>query len=486
MGLRSATFAFCALLAWSSLAWGQAEYRVYEDRPRLFLTADRLARLEKEAGRQSPLWQTFDKLAATGSSLPEPLLVGALRYRVVDDVDAGREAVRTSVRNVEDGIDTAAELREVSLVYDWCHALLEEQDQGILRDGLAAAVTDVLPLGNVDVGLLRAAVLASITLAGDWDGSESALAALLGGQWQSEIAPRVAQGDLSDDGLALVALLEMCIAVRHNLEIDLLRSAGDASLSLARTRLLSYFPQDISTAHGRARRPSFFGADEEAAGMQAPFYRIADLLLVAYQPNPREFQFLQGWLRDDRYVMRSAMMAPYEFLWLNRYLPGLTPQSAPLLDFDQVRGRLFGRSVWERPATWIGYADGSLQILKEGELMVSSSFEDLPPMFFPDAAVVPMVPDSRVVIDWQPNRAKAPETATIYLVGLDAGETYGLKVGSRPAKLVDAAVGGVIKLWTDPLMRKQNRIDLRKKVRIEVKRTLKPTAPGRAPPSLRR
>ena len=107
-------------------------------------------------------------------------------------------------------------------------------------------------------------------------------------------------------------------------------------------------------------------------------------------------------------------------------------------------------------------------------------------MYFPDAVVVPMEPPARVALTWQPANEEPPETARIFLVGLRPFETYGLKVGGREARLVDAGPGGIIVLRNDPNSPKRRRIDLRRKVRLELRPTLKPTDPRRPRPTLGR
>ena len=62
---RVASFGF-ALLACSGQAFGQAEYRVYEERPRLFLEGARLSRLRKDVDRQTLRWQSLAKLVEVG------------------------------------------------------------------------------------------------------------------------------------------------------------------------------------------------------------------------------------------------------------------------------------------------------------------------------------------------------------------------------------------------------------------------------------
>ena len=56
----------------------------------------------------------------------------------------------------------------------------------------------------------------------------------------------------------------------------------------------------------------------------------------------------------------------------------------------------------------------------------------------------------------------------------------------RDARLVQAGKGGIFVLRTDANSRKRDRIDLRNKVRLELRPTLKPTDPGRPRPSLKR
>ena len=476
----------CALLACCGQASGQAEFRVYEEHPRIFLDPARLTRLSKEVDRESLRWRALRAHVDAGTVFPEQPLVDALRFQVEGSAAAAERAVEWSRQLAEDGIATASDLRLAALVYDWCHPRFGAAAKAAVRDAMAGAVSEVLPQASLDPGLLRAAILASISLAGDWAGSEAALSELLGTHWESEIRPSLERGGLSDDGADLIAILETSLTVRRNLDTDLLRPAAQALAALVRTRLLGYYPLDIETSEGLARRPSRFGTDEELASVQAPLYRIADMLLVAYESNLREFQFLQGLVHDDHYLLRSPMAVPYEFLWVNPYLPGLTPQSAPMLAHDRVRGRLYARLGWQRPSTWIGYAHGRLQVLAGDELSASEDFDSLPPMFFPDAAVVPVVPPARVVLSWPGGRGGAPETAAIYFIGLQEGETYSLRVGGRDARLVQAGKGGIFVLRTDANSRKRDRIDLRNKVRLELRPTLKPTDPGRPRPSLKR
>ena len=466
-------------------AFPQAEYRVYTDRPRLFLDAGRLSRLQREIERNSLRWQTLAELAASGASFPEKPLLDALLYRLQGDERARQSALAWSRAPAAQGIDNAAELRRAALVYDWLHDASDPQEQQALRNALARALETLLPQAGLDVGLIRSGLLAAIALAGDWEGSERALAQLLGVHWKADVEEPLARGELTDDGAALIAVLEACHALRYNLDIDPWRRTPAAFRTLAQTRLLSYYPFAIDTPQGRARRPAVFRGDEDRARAQAPLYRIAEMLLVAYEANSREFQFIQGWIRNDSYSLRLPPDALYEFLWVNPYLPGIPPQSAPLLAHDTLRGRLFGRSNWENDGFWLGYVDGRLEIASGGRAATVDAADRQAPLLFPGAAVVPVSVPAKLTLALPKEDADSLTGGRVYLIGLNPGETYALKINNRRPRLMEAGAGGIVVIHNDPGSGKRDAIDFAKKLRIELKPTLKPTAPGRARPTLR-
>lgn len=483
--LRAALVA-AALLPGAASALAQADYRVYEERPRIFLERDRLERLRRDVDRQSLRWQALNGLITAGANFAEQPLVDALLYQAGADRDSGLRAVRWAVSSAANGLGTSAELRLVALVYDWCHDLFGPQERLAAGQALAASVESLLPMANLGAGPIRAAILAAIALAGEWDGSEAALASLLETHWQSDLGPGLQDGSLADDAASLIAVLEAALAVRHNLDRDPLEPGVDGLRSLARARLASYYPVDIETSEGLMRRPSRFGANEEEARAHAPLDRIAEMLMVAYEANLREFQFVQGWIRDETYLPRSTLLSPYEFLWVNPYLPGLTAESSPLVTHDRVRGRLYGRSSWQRRAAWLGYSQGRLELFANGDLSAADSMRGLAPVYFPESVAVPVAPPARIVISWEPSRSEAPQSVHVYLIGLRAGESYGLKIAGHPPRLIEAGAGGIAVIRSDPGVPKRDRIDFRRKVRIDIQPTLKPTRAGRPRPSLGR
>ena len=142
------------------------------------------------------------------------------------------------------------------------------------------------------------------------------------------------------------------------LDRDLWAEAPEAFRALPLARMLGYLPGVIEAPEGRLRRHALAPAAGEEAAREAMLGRIAEMLLVAYESASREAQFLQGWLRNDSFTLRGPFGALYELLWINPYLPGLAPASAPRWTFDPVRGRIFA----QREDSWIGYFDGELHV----------------------------------------------------------------------------------------------------------------------------
>ena len=98
------------------------------------------------------------------------------------------------------------------------------------------------------------------------------------------------------------------------------------------------------------------------------FSRVAELMMVAFDNNALETQYMQGWLMQDRFLLRSTVGIPYEFLWANPYQPGLPYFKLNPFFHDRDRGVLFVRSTWEDDARWFGYFDGQIQLFEDGRV----------------------------------------------------------------------------------------------------------------------
>ncbi len=457
----------------SNVGFAQPEYRVYEDHPRLFLEPDRLKRLRKDVERRSARWERLRRLTEENVPLPEEPLVRALQFQAAGDEGAGRRAAAWAVSKAEDskGFERLADLRLGSLVFDWCYELFTEEERARVAGALGKAAGGAAGASGVDPGEVRSAALAAMAVAGDWAGSESALADLVERRWKTEILPALRRGRLTDRAEDLLAVIEFCHAVRNNLQLELWQEGIDVFKSLPFGLILRYYPEPLRTKGGVFRQPATLTTVETDAEVEATVSRIAELLLVAYENTWEEYQFLQGWLRHDEYSLTNPLGAPYEFLWLNPYLPGLSYFSAPGVVHDELRGRLFARAGWQEGDLWAGYFNSELQMFAEGRRFAVRREDEQAPLVFPGAVVVlARVPMAIKV--------RAPEASVIYMVGLGEGKSYNFFINKRTFRTYEAGRGGIVVLKNPPQGSGKRFLRFKKPIRIEV------TAAGARGPSL--
>ena len=183
------------------------------------------------------------------------------------------------------------------------------------------------------------------------------------------------------------ALLELLHALRDNVSVDLRESAPSASkicrstISWATIRprfavqtTTSWFPFSAAMASRILSK---------RCGRGRPAWRW-----WRYDPNSPEIQYLQGWLMQDRFMMRDPLGCLYEFLWANPYQPGLSYELLPLVFHDASSGHVFARTSWEEDATWIGYFDGHLQVFRDGKLETLRSGASTKPVRVGDAVLL--------------------------------------------------------------------------------------------------
>ena len=166
--------------------------------------------------------------------------------------------------------------------------------------------------------------------------------------------------------------------------------------------------------------------------------RAAELAMVAYDPNAAEIQFLQGWLMQDRFQLRSALGSPYEFLWANPYQPGLSYFQMPLVFHNAANGRLFARTSWDEDATWIGYFEGNLQLFRDGEVQTLKSGAVAEPMRVGGTVVM-----SAASRDQTRFRANAEG---IFVLGLTPRTMYEIEVDDQELTEDETDTGGTLVL----------------------------------------
>lgn len=391
----------------------QEEFRVYTDHPRLFLKAQRLRLLKRERERTSMRWIQFEALVRGGAQMPEPGFALALYHAVTGDAEVGKRAV-------EWALPASADIRQTALVFDWCQDVLTPAQSKTLSAKLAAAARDA---SSKDIRAIRTRALAAIAAADEsGDRGEAALRDVIDRWWRKQMAPALVQGHDVASGDETFALLELLHATRDNLTIDLRTGAPEYFKQLPQFYVTSHYPAPYPAAENEYRIPVYKGAGQPNLD-SAAISRVAGLCQVAYDTNAVENQFLQGWLMQDRFLLRGRLGSPYEFMWANPYQPGLSYAHLPLAFHDPRSGDLFIRSSWDEDAIWFGLYRGEAQVFRDGHITVlrqnAASSKQTPKVEVGETATVVL------------GRAGATFTATgaeLFVIGLRPEHNYDVEV----------------------------------------------------------
>jgi hypothetical protein len=348
MGQRIWAKALILLVALPCISTGEEDdYRVYTESPRIFLNAKRLRLLRREKERQSIRWQQFEILMAGKAPMPESGFALALYSQIMESPEPCQRALAASA---------SLDIRQTALVADWCGA------NPALTTKLQRALT--APLNSVTQARDRALAAVAVADAAPQP-SARALQELVEKWWRGTLAPKLRQGG-SVPRQETYALFELLHVLRDNLNIDLRDDAGAYFKELPLFQILSYYPSPFPAPENEFRVP-FFTSDGDPDLKQASVSRAAELAMVAFDGNLLEHQFVQGWVLQDRFLMRGTFGIVYEFLWANPYQPGLSFHHLPNLYHDKRGGRLFVRSSWEEDASYFCYYDGQIQFFEEGQ-----------------------------------------------------------------------------------------------------------------------
>jgi len=390
----------------------EEEFKVYTEAPRLFLRPQRLRLLRRERERQSIRWQQFQLLMTGKAKMPEPAFASALYYQITGDESYGRQAIQWA-------LDHPADLRELSLVSDWCGKLLSDSQAASLATKLEQGLASSKE--STDIGTVRSRVLAAIALADRKpDLAETVLRRTVVDWWRGRVIPSIKAGGDPIPRDQMFALMELLHALRDNLNIELREGAIDYFKDLPTYLMLINYPAPYPAPENLYRIPAYDGAGEPDL-TKAALARAAGLSLVAYDTNALENQYLQGWLIQDQYLLRSAFGAPYEFLWANPYQPGLSYYHVPLFFHDARSGRLFVRSSWEDEATWFGLFDRRMQLFENGHIRELAGKDAKIAIHLGVATILPAASLIRFKID-----EKEPET--VYIIGLKSNSSYDIEV----------------------------------------------------------
>ena len=403
------------------------DYHVYTDPPRLLLNRQHLRLLRRERERQSMRWQQFDALISGGAPMPEPGLAWALYYQVAHDEAAARKAVEWAIGDTTD-------LRQMALVFDWC-GLVATKAQS---DRLAAKLERGLAAPAGDVRRESARALTALALADRLpDHGEAVLRAVVQRWWRESIVKRINTGQPPFPREQTYALYELLHAIRDNLKIDLRESAPEYFKTLPVDHLTGHYPSPYQASENEYRVPIYL-RDGEPDLTDAAMSRAAELAMVAFDSNAPESQYLQGWLMQDRFLMRGALGAVYEFLWANPYQPGLSYFQLPLVFHDGATGHVFARTSWDENATWIGYFDGHLQLFQEGRIQTLRAGASTKPVRIGDAVLL----SAR---DKNADRFNADGEA-VFVLGLTPRGRYDVEIDDEELCEMETDAGGTLVL----------------------------------------
>ena len=420
-----------AALPWPGTAQNQAvDFSVDRPHPRLLLRPRHRRRLQLECRRQTPRWRQFAALVTGGASLPEPGFARALYYVASGDREQGRAAVHWA-------LTAGSDLRQLALVFDWCQPLLSPSEKQTLAGNLARRL-ETTPAGD-DFRGVRDRLFAALAIADeDSDLAEGELRRLVERWWDGRIIPALRQGRDVIPRRQAYPLMEILHAIRDNLLIDLRRRDPHYFASLPEYFLLSYYPA-LYRAAGNDYHVPVLRPGEPPNIRAAALARAADLSLIAYDPNARGTQFLQGFSMRDSFQMRDPFGAPYEFLWANPYQPGLSYYNAPLALHDARDGRLLVRSSWDGGAKWFYREDGALQRFENGRIERPRPADWKGPIQLGHALLVPL-------FELQPFAVNAVAATTCYLIGLQPHAVYDVEVDDEELREARADAGGIVEL----------------------------------------
>jgi hypothetical protein len=416
-------------------------FKVYTEGPRLLLRPARLRLLRRERERRSLRWEQFEILWTASAQFPELGWTQALRFQIADDREAGTRAVAWAVGPAD--VTREEDVRQMALISDWCASLLAGDDKVQLTAKLQRAAADPRPPKTLaDV---RSKFFAAIALADSQPAAgEKTLQTAFDGFWNGFISSlRTAKAAVPNADA--YALLEILHALRDNLNFDLRETFPAWFRQYPLLHLMANYPAPWPASENEFRIPADAAIEKTGPDLRkAALSRAAELAMVAYDANVSSSQLLQGWLTNDRFLMRGAYGIPYELLWANPYQPGLSYYHVPLALHDEIGGQLFVRSSWEDDASWIGFFGGELQLFKDGSVSRMDPALAHDPLDLETATIFFARTSKRFTV------AKKDPEAAVFVVGLDPGSAWHFEVDGEEMTEERADPGGIIFLSEVP------------------------------------
>jgi hypothetical protein len=426
-------------------AQAPADFQVYVEPPRLLLTGRRLRLLRRERERKSMRWEQFSALIEGGARMSEPGFEHALYGIVANSKGSCDLALNWATKTAN--AKQQGDLRQMALVYDWCKPQLPADSAAALE----RAILPALKLRPRDVLEVRGVVFAAIAVAdANPAGAESLLHYTFEDWWRKQTAPRLLAGDEPFAKRAsLMALLEIMHAFRDNFQVDLREDAPQWFAELPMRLMLAYYPAPWPAAENEYRIPAYLGAGDPDLN-ESVYSRVSEMALVAADPNAQPTQFLQGWLMQDRFLLRGALGAPYEFLWANPYLPGLSYSYMP--DLYHAPGRLFVRSSWDENAVWFGLWDKEVQLFQDGKRFAVQPNSTHPSIGLGPVQIFFGGADTRFETGWytKPDEDTKAVEQVAFVVGLQPSALYDIEVDGEGMDDAVTDKAGILELHFPP------------------------------------
>jgi hypothetical protein len=427
---------FVLVLLAANLAAQTAEenFKPYTDSPRLLLRPQRLRLLTRERERQSIRSQQFESYIKSGVELPEPAFMLALHSRVSGEKDACTNAYAWLQQKAK-----LPEIRQRALVLDWCADALTPEQIAKLAAPLQSSISYATSVATLPI--LRDRAFAALALA---DAQPTLAETTLRDcilHWRRSMVPQLKAGK----GFAredIYPLLELLHAIRDNLEIDLRQDAPQYFLDLPLLQMLMYYPAPYPGPDNEFRIP-FFKGDGDPDLKLSTMLRAAELSMVAFDNNAELSQSLQGWLLQDRYLLRSALGIPYEYLWANPYQPGLTYHHLPNSFHDKRNGMLYIRSNWEEEARYLCYYDGQLQLFEDGKRKLMKVATSTPPIEMGEATILIGAPSMLKPLQFE---LAGTDRESWYIVNLKPNAIYDVEVDDEELAEGRTDSGGILSL----------------------------------------
>jgi hypothetical protein len=321
-------------------------------------------------------------------------------------------------------------------VFDWCAPAANSS----LADRLAAKIQRGIggATATGDARRQSARALAAIAISDRLpDHGEAILRGIVEPWWRGVIVKKIAAGEPAIPREHLYFVYEMMHAIRDNLQIDLRESAPAFFHDLPVDHLASHYPAPLDAPENEYRVP-VYARDGDPSVTDSIYDRATEFAMVAFDDNALESQFLQGWLMQDRFLMRSGLGIVYEYMWANPYQPGLSYFHVPLVFHDATTGHIYARTSWDEDATWIGYFDGHLQVFKDGQIQSLRPGVATKPVRIGDALLM-----SAPSKDADRFRADAE---AIFVLNLTPRARYDVEVDDEELRELETDTGGTLVL----------------------------------------